>query len=97
MESWWPTTASWSDRKLLHAPTHFPEVGFKPCGFPEDRDQLSLAGRRRVVIGKGFQMRPRVRGDFLIGRTGIFADPDAIGIRSTSAFGCAASLVAISA
>src|SRR5207245_3447965 len=63
---------------LAHAPSHFPEVGFEPRGFLEDRDQLCLAGRGGIAISKLFQMCPRFRRDLLIGRTGILGDPDAI-------------------
>src|SRR6266481_3524935 len=63
------------------APAHFPEVGFEPCGFLENRDQLGLAGRRGVEIGESFQVRLRFRRNLLVGRAGIFGDPVAIGVR----------------
>jgi len=55
---------------LTRTPAHFPEVGFEPGGFLEDRDQLCLAGRRGVEIGETFQVRPRFRRDLLVWCTG---------------------------
>ena len=52
---------------LARPPAHFPEIGLEPGGFLEDRDQLCLAGRRGVEIGETFEVRPRLRRDFLIG------------------------------
>src|SRR4029434_3436800 len=67
--------------QLTRTPAHFPEFNFEPRGFFEDRNQLGLAGGRRIGIGKALQMRPRFRRDRLVGRTGIFGDPLAIGVR----------------
>src|SRR4030081_2640609 len=65
----------------IRTPAHFPEVGFEPGGLLEDHDQLCLAGRRGVEIGKTFQVRPRFRRDLLVGCTGILGDPNAIWVR----------------
>jgi hypothetical protein len=62
-------------------PAHFPESNFEPSGFLEDRDQLGLAGGRGVGIGKTLQMRSCSCRDLLVGRTGVFGDPNAIGVR----------------
>ena len=63
------------------APAHFPEVGLKPRRLLKDRDQLGFARGRDIEIGEPVQVRPRLRRDLLVWRTGIFVDPDAIGVR----------------
>src|SRR6478672_4309260 len=73
--------------QLTRTPAHFPEFNFEPCGFLEDRNQLGLAGGRRIGIGKALQMRPRFSRDRLVGRTGIFGDPLAIEVRFDTRFG----------
>src|SRR5947209_14713209 len=65
----------------FHTPTHFPEIGLEPRGLAKNRDQLWLAGRRRIAIGETFQLAARIRGDLLIWRAGIFGNPDAVRIR----------------
>ena len=66
---------------LARTPAHFPEVGFKPGGFLEYRDQLCLAGRRGVEISKALQVRACFHRHLLVRRSGILGDPDAIRIR----------------
>src|SRR5213594_3728298 len=72
---------------LAHAPSHFPEVGFEPRGFLEDRDQLCLAGRGGIAISKLLQMCPGFHRDFLIGGPGILGDPDAIWVGCSERIG----------
>jgi hypothetical protein len=56
-----------SSNTLIRTQAHFPEVGFEPGGFLENCDQLCLAGRRGVEIGKTIKVRPRFRRDLFQG------------------------------
>jgi hypothetical protein len=73
--------------RRAHAPAHFPEVGLEPGRFLKDRDQLGLARGRGIEIGEAVQVGSRLRRDLLVRPTGIFVDPDAIGVRCGARIG----------
>jgi hypothetical protein len=46
---------------LTRTPAHFPEFNFEPRGFLEDRDELGLAGGRRMAQSRQAEKRNRCR------------------------------------